>query len=101
MRLKGLVESLKRVDANLKKFPFGESQYQRFVKELAQKQISGNKVKYLEEIQRSLFVAQISDDTKTLQLIEKLLIQLLGHQDMTFRDQAVKLLNMLYDGIDW
>lgn len=49
-RLKGLVESLKRVDANLSKFPFGKSQYQRFVRDLSQRQVAGNKMKYLEEI---------------------------------------------------
>lgn len=30
-----------------------------------------------------------------------MLIQLLGYYDISVRDQAVVLLNMLYDGIDW
>ena len=59
------------------------------------------KLKLLEDIQRSLFVAQISDDKDTLYWIERILVQLLGYHDMNVRDQAVVLLNMLYDGVDW
>ena len=33
--------------------------------------------------------------------MEKILVQLLGYQDIFVRDQAVVLLNMLYDGVDW
>ena len=55
----------------------------------------------MEEIQRALFVAQISNDSDALYLLEKLLIQLMGFCDITIRDQAVVLLNMLYDKLDW
>jgi hypothetical protein len=58
-------------------------------------------MKYLEEIQRALFVAQIADDKNGLFWIEKLLIQLQGYCDISIRDQAIVLLNMLYDGVDW
>ena len=58
-------------------------------------------MKYLEEIQRALFVAQIADDKNGLYWIEKLLIQLQGYCDIGIRDQAIVLLNMLYDGVDW
>ena len=43
-------------------------------------------MKHLEEIQRSLFVAQIADDKEGLYWIEKLLIQLMGYNDMSIRD---------------
>lgn len=55
----------------------------------------------MEQIQRALFVAQISDDQEALYWIEKLLVQLQGYCDMNIRDQVVVLLNMLYDGVDW
>ena len=55
----------------------------------------------MEEIQRSLFVSQIADDKESLERIEEILIQLLGHNDISIRDQVVILLNMLYDGVDW
>lgn len=55
----------------------------------------------MEQIQRALFVAQISDDKEALYWIEKLLVQLQGYCDMNIRDQVVVLLNMLYDGVDW
>ena len=35
------------------------------------------------------------------ELIEKLLIQLLGHLSMEVRDMSIVLLNVLYDGVDW
>ena len=41
------------------------------------------------------------NNKESLFLIEKILIQLLGYYDMLVRDQAVILLNMLYDGVDW
>ena len=46
-------------------------------------------------------MAQIADDKNALYWIEKLLIQLQGYYEMTVRDQAIVLLNMLYDGVDW
>lgn len=55
----------------------------------------------LEEIQRALFFAQIRDDQVSLSYIEKLLVQLLGYYEMSVRDQAIVLLNMLYDNVDW
>jgi hypothetical protein len=99
-RLKGLAESLKKVAANISKFPFNKEIYERMVNDFGgRKQIK--KMKLVEDIQRALFVAQISDDKDALYLIEKLLIQLIGYYEMVIRDQAVMLLNMLYDGVDW
>ena len=46
-------------------------------------------------------MAQIDDNKDSLKLIEKVLIQLMGYQDIFVRDQAVILLNMIYDGVDW
>ena len=46
-------------------------------------------------------MAQISNEEGALELIEKLLIQLMGYPDIAVRDQAVVLLNMLYDEVDW
>ena len=85
---------------NIKKFPFTEKTYAKYANEFGLRHTQ-NKRKYLEEIQRSLFVAQIADDTEGLYWIEKLLIQLQGYCEISVRDQAVVLLNMLYDGVDW
>lgn len=48
-----------------------------------------------------MFAAQITDNLDSLFLLEKLLIQLLGYPDLTCRDNAVILLNSLYDENDW
>lgn len=99
-RLSGLSLTLTKVIVNIKKFPFTDRMYNKYINEFGKRQLQ-KKMKYLEEIQRSLFVAQIADDKDGLYWIEKLLVQLLGYPDMSIRDQAIVLLNMLYDGVDW
>jgi len=99
-RLTGLSSTLSKVIVNIRKFPFNEKMYQKYVSEFGQRNTQ-KKAKYLEEIQRALFVAQIADDKNGLYWIEKLLIQLQGYCDISIRDQSVVLLNMLYDGVDW
>jgi len=99
-RLIGLSGTLTKVIINIKKFPFHEKMYNKYVKEFGQRQLH-KKMKYFEEIQRALFVAQIADDREGLGWIEKLLVQLLGYCDIQIRDQSIVLLNMLYDSVDW
>jgi hypothetical protein len=72
-RLKGLSESIIKVEANLAKFPFNQEIYQRMVRDFAGRK-PVKRTKLLEEIQRALFVAQISDNRDALAWIEKLLI---------------------------
>jgi len=83
----------------IKSMPFGQQQYRQFVEDFCGRQIK--KVNLIENLQRYLFVAQIADNKESLKLIEKILVQLLGFQDIFVRDQATVLLNMLYDGVDW
>ena len=54
-----------------------------------------------QKLQATLFVAQLSDNKDALFWLEKILIQLLGYPDINTRDNAVVLLNSLYDGTDW
>lgn len=84
-RLIGLASTLTRVIVNIAKFPFNEKIYQKYANEFGKKQKT-RKSGLMEEIQRALFVAQISDDTNALAWIEKLLIQLQGYYEMTIRD---------------
>lgn len=88
-RLFGLASTMSKVIMNIKKFPFTEVHFNKFINGFTQEALSKNsnrKKKYLEEIQRSLFVAQISDDKDALYLLEKLLIKLMGYCDITIRD---------------
>lgn len=55
----------------------------------------------LNYLQACLFVAQITENQDSLYWLEKILIQLLGYYDLHCRDNAVMLLNSLYDGNDW
>ena len=71
----GLSATLSKVIVNIKKFPFHEKMYEKYATEFGQRNTQ-KKMKYLEEIQRALFVAQIADDKNGLYWIEKLLIQL-------------------------
>ena len=88
-RLCGLATTMTKVITNIKKYPFTIDNYNKYLKAFAaydNPKVTSKKNKYLEEIQRGLFVAQISDDKEALYLIEKLLIQLMGYCDMAVRD---------------
>ena len=85
---------------HVKKHPFGKEEYDKMVVEFGGRK-TVKKMKLIEQLQRQLFVAQITDNKESLSWIEKILVQLLGYSDMLVRDQAVILLNMLYDGVDW
>ena len=55
-RILGLSQTLSKVIINIKKFPFHEKMYRKYVTEFGMRQTQ-KKMKYLEEIQRALFVA--------------------------------------------
>lgn len=55
----------------------------------------------LREIKKSFSVLQNLNDSSSLKILEKLFIQLLGHYDTDIRNEAVILLNMLYDETTW
>jgi len=75
-RLFGLAATMQKVIVNIKKFPFTDDNYKKYINGFFQEcqRYSNKKNKYLEEIQRALFVAQISNDKEALDLIERLLI---------------------------
>lgn len=77
---------MKKVAANISKYPFTKDTYTRFVNEFGNVSKQVKKLKLLEELQRALFVAQIGDDKNSLHYIEKILIQLLGYHEMSVRD---------------
>lgn len=100
VRLARFAMKPKQVVDMVNKYSFYEKDYLRFVEEFGGKKIF-KKVKLIEELQRALFVAQIQENEEQLFWIEKILIQLLGYKDIDVRDEAIIILNMLYDGIDW
>ena len=53
---------------------------------------------YLNHCRKLIGIFQNVGDSKSLQILEKLFIQLLGHVDRRIRNYAVKILNMIYDG---
>lgn len=55
-RLKGLADSLRKVEANLTRFPFNKEIYEKFVEDFGGRK-PVKKTKLLEDIQRALFVA--------------------------------------------
>ena len=95
-----LANTPKQVSDKIKKYQFNEAQYKRIVEEYYIKKNS-NRTKLLEEIQVYLFVAQITNNQEQKHLVEKILVQLLGFSDVGTRDNAVVLLNSLYDDNDW
>ena len=59
--------------ANINKFPFNKDIYDKIVNDFGGRKVI-KKLKLIEDIQRSLFVAQIIDDKDALYWIEKILI---------------------------
>ena len=46
-------------------------------------------------------IFQNVSDLKSIKILEKLFIQLLGHIDRQIRNFSVRMLNMIYDGTTW
>ena len=54
-----------------------------------------------DKLEKAIIIAQLWHDQDSLDLIERLLIQLLGYHEMNIRAVAAVLLNVFYDGHDW
>jgi hypothetical protein len=63
-RLSGLASTIGKVITNVNKYPFSMEQYNSYIKKFAAEaqKYSDKKLKYLDEIQRALFVGQIAND---------------------------------------
>ncbi|CAK79065.1 unnamed protein product (macronuclear) [Paramecium tetraurelia] len=57
--------------------------------------------KLLMDLDQDVGKSIIARDTKSNHYLEKLLVGLLGNPLQLIRDQAIILLNILYDGVDW
>ena len=55
----------------------------------------------LKELKKLFFLYQKVNDEDSLKICERLFIQLMGHQEKDIRNEAVRLLNMLYDESNW
>jgi len=79
--------------------PFTEEKYMRYLEIFVDK--NKKKRDVVKEIKKLFIVYQNVNEEVSLKLCEKLFIQLLGHEEKEIRDEAVKLLNMLYDETNW
>ena len=75
-----------------------EEKYMKFVEKFVNKTMTKEPLK---ELKKLFSVYQYVNDESSLKVCERLFIQLLGHSEKDFRDEAVKLLNMLYDETNW
>jgi hypothetical protein len=79
--------------------PMTQERYMKYVEIFAER---GKKKKdTIKEIKQLFKVYQNLCDDVSLKYCEKLFIQMLGHDEKELRDEAVRLLNMLYDGTNW
>lgn len=85
-RLQGLHNTMISFSQRISKYPFSHQQYEKMVNEFGTIKGPRQNSKLLVEIQKSLFVSQIANDTQSLERIERLLIQLLGHKETPIRD---------------
>ena len=78
-----------------------EFKYQKLVNIFANSENEKNWDKYLLNLKKLLSVYQNFNKEKSISILEKLFIQLLGHFNRNVRNFSVKMLNMIYDGHTW
>lgn len=99
---KKMEEMILHVILQAEKEKFTQEKYNQFIEKIA----NGIKTrnfdnKIIKELKTLLSLYQNTNDEKSLKFMENILIKLIGHPDRDFRNEAIKLLNMLYDETDW
>lgn len=97
--LNTMEKDIYRIITTAESTPFTEDRYMKYVEIFIDK--NKKKRETIKEIKKLFIVYQNVNEERSLKFCEKLFIQLLGHEDREIRDEAVKLLNMLYDETNW
>ena len=78
-----------------------EFKYEQLVNIFTDIENKNNWDKYLLNLKKLLSIFQNFNNEKSISILEKLFIQLLGHFNRNVRNFSVKMLNMIYDGNTW
>ena len=91
---------LKLYDTSLKE-KLNQKKYQDFVEIFTNLDMRDKWKDHLSHCRKLIGIFQNVNDFESLDILEKLLIQLLGHFEKEVRNNAVKMLNMIYDQTTW
>ena len=91
---------LKLYDTSLKE-KLNQKKYQEFVEIFTNLDMRDKWKDHLSHCRKLIGIFQNVNDFESLDILEKLLIQLLGHFEKEVRNNAVKMLNMIYDQTTW
>ena len=94
-------EDLMKVYENSIKEKLDSSKYEQLVNIFVDGEMQNNWSEYLNHCRKLLGIFQNLSDEKSIKILEKLFIQLLGHVNRQVRNYAVKMLNMIYDETTW
>ena len=94
-------DDLLRLYENSLKEKLNEKKYEEYVNIFTKIEFFDKWKEHLIHCRKLIGIFQNVNDKKSLFILEKLLIQLLGHAEKDVRNNAVKMLNMIYDETTW
>ena len=94
-------DDLMKLYNNSQKEKLTEKKYEDLVKLFADGEMRNKWKEQLTHCRKLIGVFQNVNDLESLKILEKLFIQLLGHFDKDVRNNAVKVLNLIYDQTTW
>ena len=86
---------------NAQKVKMTEEKYNEYVKIFTDGEKRDEWPKILSSCKKAISIFQNLNDTNSIKIYEKFFIQLLGHIDREIRNEAVKVLNIIYDQTTW
>ena len=86
---------------NSQKEKMSEDKYNEYVKIFTDGEKRDEWSKIISSSKKAISIFQNINDIESIKIYEKLFIQLLGHLDREVRNEAIKILNIIYDQTTW
>ena len=86
---------------NSQKEKMNDEKYQEYVKIFTDGEKRDEWTKIISSSKKAISIFQNINDSESIKIYEKLFIQLLGHLDREVRNEAIKILNIIYDQTTW
>ncbi len=86
---------------NSLKEKMNEEKYNEYVKIFTDGEKREEWTKIISSCKKAISIFQNINDSESIKIYEKLFIQLLGHLDREVRNEAIKILNIIYDQTTW
>ena len=94
-------DDLLKLYQNSLKEKINEKKYEEYVNIFTNLEFMDKWKEHLIHCRKLIGIFQNVNDKKSLNILEKLMIQLLGHSEKDVRNNAVRMLNMIYDETTW